>query len=278
MKLTTEDKTSIVSQKKGGASVRELAELFSVTRPAIRRVLRPYGLVRPVSVYGLDRSFFSQIHDERRAYWLGFLLADGNIARPPSGGSTLRVRLQERDLPHLEKMASVFGYGGPVVVSRRFDKYYGRTTAKAEISLCSNQICADLDRHGFTAMKRDGSVAVLDNTLEHLKPHLVRGLIDGDGSISFQRKSHKDYSVSFCDTHEPVVKWVVSYLSMSVSTNSMKTLQSVGTGCWVVIYGCNGQVRRILDHLYGCCSPDSVLDRKYSRYLQLKGDLDARAL
>jgi hypothetical protein len=51
--------------------------------------------------YALDESFFNCIDTEDKAYWLGFLTADGLI-----GDDFVRIDLQLRDIDHLHKFTA----------------------------------------------------------------------------------------------------------------------------------------------------------------------------
>jgi|WetSurMetagenome_2_1015567.scaffolds.fasta_scaffold33333_5 hypothetical protein len=266
MQLSISEKEKLINQYFLVGSMRRLASDFSVSRSTVQNILHKYGVFPLVKKrYSIDRSFFSTINTRERAYWLGFLLADGNINKT-SSGFVLRVRLKELDLSHLQKFAVAIKYDGPVEIKSGFDKFYNRKTYKANITLCSAKLCRDLNHLGFNDLKRDGLTGIFSKIPKSLIRDLVRGMIDGDGSITYRNKSHTKYSVSFCDIHRSVVEWVVKYLNEHINTNLNKLILPVGKNCHSVIYGSNGQVRRILSHLYDDCHDEIVLDRKFRRY------------
>ncbi len=60
-------------------------------------VIRNYKIWRK---YSFDEDYFEIIDNEHKAYWLGFLYADGYVN---SQKSSFELRVQEKDLSHLEK-------------------------------------------------------------------------------------------------------------------------------------------------------------------------------
>ena len=52
--------------------------------------------------YYLKEDIFDNIDTEEKAYWLGFLYADGNVA---NNASRIRLSLAENDLEILEKFS-----------------------------------------------------------------------------------------------------------------------------------------------------------------------------
>lgn len=117
--------------------------------------------------------FFKIIDTEEKAYWLGFIAADGNIRKDLLECS---ITLQRIDKKHLEKFAICF------------DNYYKvkdveREYPAAIIRIYSKQCCLDLAQYGIVPNK---SLTLKVNTElipQNLIRHYIRGYFDGDGSI-----------------------------------------------------------------------------------------------
>jgi len=120
--------------------------------------------------YLLDESFFNDIDTEQKAYWLGFITADGCIIE---SGTThaLRVELSVRDTDHLEQMCSDLGSTRPVSHRRTF----------ASVSFDSWRLVDALKALGITPRK-SATVQPWSGP-DDLMPHYWRGMFDGDGSI-----------------------------------------------------------------------------------------------
>lgn len=117
--------------------------------------------------------FFKQIDTEEKAYWLGFIAADGNIAKDFSCCS---IELKQSDFEHLQKFAKCF------------DDYYvvkkcARKYPSAKIQITCKQCCYDLQQYGITPNKSLTLQVVTDKIPHDLQIHYIRGYFDGDGSI-----------------------------------------------------------------------------------------------
>jgi hypothetical protein len=140
--------------------------------------LRSIRLPHDNRKYALDHYYFDEIGDERRAYWLGFITADGCVHRS-KGRDILTVELKESDAGHLHMLCQDLGSDRPVL--------FGRGCARVMFN--SVGLVAALGRHGV-APRKSGIVRPW-NGPEDLMPHYWRGLLDGDGCISRVKNSRK---------------------------------------------------------------------------------------
>ena len=83
-------------------SLTKLGEKYGIRRQTISKHLKDLGyeVINYQNRSRLNEHVFDIIDTEEKAYWLGFLYADGNIS---SEGNRLEVRLSIKDLEHLEK-------------------------------------------------------------------------------------------------------------------------------------------------------------------------------
>jgi hypothetical protein len=132
--------------------------------------------------YRLDDGFFDSIDTEAKAYWLGFVNADGCVQAGKVGANgwqrhSLSVKLKASDAGHLEKLKADVSAESPVLPVR------GRTAAEAaaEITLSSVRLTGALIRLGVTPRK--SLTATPWNGPDHLMRHYWRGMVDGDGTI-----------------------------------------------------------------------------------------------
>jgi hypothetical protein len=135
----------------------------------------------------VDDFYFQNIDSEEKAYWLGFLLADGYN----DGDKKIIIRLASKDREHLNKLKVSLKYLGGICdyIDNKDEKCYKNSV----MSITSKQISTDLTNLGCIKAK---SLVVQIPTIEKVfMRHLVRGYFDGDGSISIygKRKSGKVY-------------------------------------------------------------------------------------
>ena len=68
-----------------------------------------------MKLYSVNENYFSVIDSEEKAYWLGFIAADGNIG----GIYDFRIELQKQDLSHLEKLKVALNSTHPIKLTSK---------------------------------------------------------------------------------------------------------------------------------------------------------------
>ncbi len=132
--------------------------------------------------YRFDQTFFDVIDTEAKAYWLGFITADGCVQAGAVGTAgwqrhSLYVKLKASDAGHLEKLKAALSAENPV----RPVPPTGLAGPGAELTLSSQHLVESLIRLGVTPRK---SLTVQPwNGPADLMRHYWRGLVDGDGTI-----------------------------------------------------------------------------------------------
>lgn len=132
--------------------------------------------------YRCDQAFFDVIDTEAKAYWLGFITADGCIQSGLAGANgwqrhMLSVKLKASDAGHLEKLKADLAAENPVLPVPQ------RTSGKpaAEIAVSSRHLVDSLIRLGVTPRK-SLTIQPWDGP-SGLMRHYWRGMFDGDGTI-----------------------------------------------------------------------------------------------
>ena len=167
-------------------SLTKLGEKYGVKRQTLSKHLkdRGYEVINYQNRVRLNETLFDKIDTEEKAYWLGFMYADGNISHT---GNRIEVRLAIKDLDHLEK----------------FRKFLNLTT-EIRTGICNgNGFChlAVRNKHMWNALDKLGchpqksliltfpSLSIFSNT--NLIRHFIRGYVDGDGGLYTGRKLGK---------------------------------------------------------------------------------------
>jgi hypothetical protein len=125
-----------------------------------------------------NHNFFSDINTENKAYWLGFLMADGCIIdKVKSGSLQLSIRLSKRDLTHLKKFHEDIDSLNKIGFGKHNDIYSSHS---------SDILCNDLIKLGCTPRK--SLTLMFPQTIpDDLMNHFIRGYFDGDGSTSIHK-------------------------------------------------------------------------------------------
>lgn len=207
--------------------------------------------------YKVDEKYFSVIDDEHKAYWLGFIYADGYLNKKRN---IFGIEIKESDAAHLEKFNQDIKSDRPIKI------YNKNSTFGPQINcrwICSNKMLYnDLINHGITATKSyDGIFPTIEHK-EYIKD-VIRGIFDGDGCITY-RKGTLGYligSISICNTKETLehieefsgFKWTWSQRHPDKDVNNYQ-----------IACGVQDNIVKFLNLIYKNAS--IYLDRKYQRY------------
>lgn len=190
--------------------------------------------------YKLNERFFDDIDSEAKAYWLGFLLADGTIATTGRNRRAyqLRCTLQERDITHLELLRGYLDSEHPI----RLDSL----RKAAILAITSFRLISPLLDMGWVEFKRYGCIRILEDVPEILKRHLIRGLMDGDGTIGVYGRR---WTLSFVDLNLQIVEWVQSWLMRTFDLRKTKIQHP--SKAYSFQYNGNTQVPPIIEGIWG---------------------------
>ena len=126
-----------------------------------------------------DKDFFKIIDTERKAYWLGFIYADGCVS---SDLKSLIIELSTLDLEHLKILKNDMNALQPIV---------DKTTCQRYV-VCNKELVRNLIALGCVPKKTFVlTFPTFTQVPFHLTSHFIRGYFDGDGCISIKenRKS-----------------------------------------------------------------------------------------
>ena len=148
----------------------------------IRRALDAGAVMGP-KVHTIDETVFDAI-TEQSAYWVGNLMADGNIYTGKTGNPRIALTLAERDREHLVKFRKFLNCSNRILL--KISRLKGKIWNQYTLRFSSKRIAEKLIEFGVTARK---SLTAKVIGLEDNK-HFWRGVIDGDGYI--KNKDGKD--------------------------------------------------------------------------------------
>lgn len=214
--------------------------------------------------YELDETYFDTI-GPAQAYWLGYLLADGNVALRKRDGVVRQFVLQaaSKDGEHLEKLRAAVGAGHPL---------YGPHKGVWQFAVPSYRLCAAAEKYGVVPNK---SLTAEPPVLpDRLYWHWLRGLIDGDGS--FNRYYRPSRAVKHNGRGRPATHGRdVLMLAVVGSASVTAKLYADFGGSWrsqANVWRWSINDRRaadILTGVYAGSEPATRLDRKYELAVRL---------
>lgn len=177
--LPTQSSADIAARYVAGESTGNIARDLGLSDVAVCLHLRRHGVpVRPggwaTRIYPLLDAAFDQV-TEASAYWAGFLMADGCV----SDAGRITLALQVGDVDHVRAWLGFLG--SP-------DRPVSLTENKARAQVSSPRITAALAMHGVVPRKTNRGLPASKQLALH--PAFWRGMVDGDGTISFPKGKH----------------------------------------------------------------------------------------
>lgn len=244
----------IISEYKKGKTLSALGREFGVSYSTIRNLLKRKGIKTEGNKHNFPRDefYFSNIDSKEKAYWLGFLYADGCVH---SNSNEISITLKDRD--HLEKFRKAIKSNNKIGES--IDKRFSSMPKIYHFSIKDKQLKSDLIKWGCLPNK-SLSLTKIPNIPRDFVSHFIRGYFDGDGSLHWLNGT-KNFRISFVGT-APFLKDIQKELGLSLSLgqqegNKSKYFQVAG----------RKQVPMILDYIYKDSDENIRLTRKYKNYL-----------
>jgi len=214
---------------------------------------------RPITV-SLDHYYFQNIDTEEKAYWLGFIAADGCVHQN-LGKWYFSIQLSSVDYEHLVKLKTALGFSGKTSRASSSNKITGKIYSGVRFSARSSALVGCLLDCGITPRK-SLTLEPWDGPPELMR-HYWRGLIDGDGFI-WKNQLHRDWAIGFCGS-EAMVREFREYLAgVGVKGGS---LSKYSEGHYRIRYCGTLITKTIVSLMYENCTV--YLERKMSKALEL---------
>lgn len=249
-----------------GYTTKMLTEEYNCNKSSIQRLLNKHGVSLRNSRYAFDQDFFENIDTEHKAYWLGFMYADGYVS---STRNAVSIRIKADDKYILEQLVIDLKSNIPVNIytSTKPLPRSGKlnTLTYAEVMICNGKIKSDLIKHG--CIENKSQLLTFPELEPRLIPHFIRGYMDGDGSITYskrQKNGNRNFKVNFCGTYE----FLTSIQALFGYTTKLNKRWKDDTNNYSLDIAGNIKALDFLDTIY----KDSTihLKRKHDRYLELK--------
>lgn len=204
------DENDVLNKYNELKNIHKVARYFKVSPSPIKRILKSVGINLSNRRYHVDVNFFDNIDSEIKAYWLGFLFADGYIRERKSGFS-LELKLSYKDKKHIELFRETINSNHRIIDGFNKVKYKGGISKSRMLHLAiySSILVNSIKTKGihsrktFTITKPDIS--------KKLIPHFIRGYFDGDGSFSFNPDKSK-YTTNFACASEEFRNFLINEL------------------------------------------------------------------
>ena len=222
--------TALDFYKDNNITVKNCSIKFNIDRHILSNYFKSKGIkINPNGKQNINSNIFNTIDTEEKAYWLGFLYADGNVL----DNNTISLELSTVDKEHLIK----------------FNSFLNTTIKNSLVNL------GCIPRKSLVLrFPKDKQVP------KRLKRHFVRGYIDGDGSIY---KSNNNIHISILGT-EHFLENLVKYFKLKKRT-LYKNNKNNNSNCYFIQF--SGKLAtEVIKLFYTDCT--IKLDRKYNKFIE----------
>lgn len=227
-----------------------------------------------MSKYYYNKDYFSIINTSDKAYWLGFLYADGCINRYYKNDKlkamSLELSLCQDDSNHLVKFRDCLESNVPIC--HKVTHYKNKNYNVSRINICCTKLCYDLINLGCTPQKTYDIKFPSENIVPYkYMRDFLRGYFDGDGCISITKQNNKPHIQLTITGMSDMLKSISDFL---ITENVLRVKSKIyhdsrSNASSVYFYG-NDSVKEILDYLYK--DSNIYLDRKYQKYIDYYKD------
>lgn len=239
-----------------GKSIKSISEELNLSRKSLglffkeEKVELRTKAIQHLDDYQLNHLFFEEINTENKAYWLGFIFADGCV-RSHGDSYRLSIEVSQIDFNHLKKFRRDIESNHPI------KKRKSRNVCN--IAINSKKMVSDLFAIGCVQNKTvlgDLDISILNNDV--LKIAFLRGFLDGDGYIEKNpRKYRVIYTIKSSKMVDSIIQ-LLTHFNIHARIDDCKTYYRVAIER-------KEDFLKLIKLLYE--NANIYLDRKYETYL-----------
>ena len=263
--ISEKELSDIIEMYQSNVSLREIERRTHHGRPAITKMLEKLNIKTTSGnhyrKYFFDFDFFEKIDNELKAYWLGFMYADGCVLPQDPRGygeQEFKIQIAKEDLELLEHFKQDIKSTYPI--REDTSKHNKNENWQVQIiqSLRSQKTVEDLKKLGCTENK---SLTLTFPTEEQVPKEyiyeFIGGYFDGDGSINYYEKQNA-FHLNFVGT-EAFIKELSKYFEGgSVLPDKRKE------NSWYFNLGGNKQILKAYHLMYD--NKTRYMKRKYDKF------------
>lgn len=179
----------------------ETAKKFNISVTTVSKILKENKIKTKNSKHTFDMHVFDSIDTEDKAYWLGFIYADGCLTTNKNN-YVLEISLSIIDKDHLVKFNNFINRNPEMIrISSQKDVRTNKIYQRVRWSTQNNKLGESLLKCGVIPRKTY-SLNFPTWLRSDLISHFIRGFFDGDGSISTKETGNSFLNVQLVGTKE----------------------------------------------------------------------------
>lgn len=257
--LTDDEIKDVCNRYINGETTIDISKSYGICDRSVAKVLRNHGIeIKPAKRYSKvkNHDYFENIDTIDKAYFLGWMISDGAIIESKTRDNRTKIislEIQNNDKYILDLFAQMLKADPDIV--KTYDK-----RKHTHIRFASEKMAIDLSKYGV--IPRKSFVTFLPMLDDNLMPHLLRGIFDGDGTITIDK--HGCGHFAFYGSKKLCTQ-VSEYLHLKLGLNKNKVSKST---CYHVWYGGKNLIKTFREYMYQDCG-EYYLKRKYLKFQEV---------
>jgi hypothetical protein len=238
--LTIEEEIEIFEERKSGKSRKEIISKWGISERHYKNIILKRGgeMKCHKKWYKFNIDYFEKIDTEDKAYFLGFIVADGCI-----NCNTNSISIIQKETNILYDFKKYINFEGNI--------FNSKVRNISSISITSQKTKNDLAKLGIVSNKT--KIVKYPDIPKNLQNHFMRGVFDGDGCISLRcdkRDGNQRGQVNICSGSYDFIKEYYDKLVKFCSLSGKNKIRNPKGTYYVVDWGGFSDVENIYEFFY----------------------------
>lgn len=252
------EENEILEDYLSGISLRKLEKKYHHSKSTIAKMLREKGVeIRTVKEtsrkYFCNDNYFSNINTSEKAYWLGFMFADGYVTtRRGTQSLNFCITLSSVDIEHLYKFNKCLE--STYEIKEYTGSGYNKNGKFCRLLITSERASQDLINLGCVQQK---TCVLKPPKIDKYIFDFIRGYFDADGTVYYTNREKP--VVGFCGTEEMLL-WINKQLNINPTIRFYN-------GIYETRYNGITNFYKFFNLIYK--DANIFLERKYEKFLEI---------
>ncbi len=270
-------KDEIINLYRSGNTAHQIGRQHNLNRKLITKKLSQWGIQlnsrsESSSIFKFNKNYFKEIDTHEKAYWLGFIYADGCVSAS-SSCNRLSIALCIKDKEHLEKFARA------IESNKQVYDYPHKPNFKSVFCIDNAELVEDLIKLGAHPRKTENLSFPDENQVpDQFLNSFILGFFDGDGCISYTKNR---LSISIAGTLPMITSIDRIFIRSGIKSTKYARAANKENGIFYIRKGSSivysqryktGRRQRYLEQIYNLLysdHPDYCLRRKKNIFEKL---------
>jgi hypothetical protein len=249
-----------------GESLTNISKILKIDRKKLSKLLKQDNIAirynNQKHIY--NEAFFEKIDTEEKAYWLGFMYADGYVDDFSKYEFSLSLKMSDEE--HVEKFARTIVVGEPHIARERNTALNGIVFQSCRFSVANKKMVLDLINLGCLPNK--SLILTFPSTKivpKHLQRYFIRGHFDGDGCVTYGLKPYKHIGMKINSTENFLASVQDVFKKNVPNYTCVKLFYMARDNVYLLCKGGTNAVRSLFEYLYKDAT--IYLPRKYQKFI-----------